>query len=411
MTSRCELGVAIRCRVSLQQHSPKNMNRKPSVSARRISYIAISILTFNVAHADEAARVRAVVEPVIGRLMSQHSIPGMAVAVTVHGHPYVLNFGVSSKESGQPVTDATIFEIGSLSKTLTATLGTYAQETGKLSFSDHASKFVPELSGKPIDQATLLHFGTYTAGGLPLQFPDSVDGPKATFAYYAGWAPTARPGTQRQYSNPSLGLFGLAASNSLGKSFADAMESVVFPSFGMASTFINVPHSAAANYAWGYRDDKAVRVNPGPMDEQAYGVKTTARDMLRFVQANIDPAALEGRMQRAVEMTHVGFFRAGPVVQGLGWEQYAYPTTQKQLLDGNAAEVIFGVQPVQQIQADNGQGPRLFNKTGSTGGFGAYALFVPTEKFGLVMLANKNYPIPARVSAASAILGALVKAP
>ena len=31
---------------------------------------------------------------------------------------------------------------------------------------------------------------------------------------------------------------------------------------------------------------------------------------------------------------------------------------------------------------------RLFNKTGSTGGFGAYALFVPTERFGIVMLAN-----------------------
>lgn len=352
--------------------------------------------------------MRAVVEPVIVSLMSRYAIPGMAVAVTVQGRPYVLDFGVASRESGRPVTDTTLFEIGSLSKTLTATLAAYAQATGKLSLSDRVSRFVPELRGKPIDRATLLHFGTYTAGGLPLQFPDAVQGRKATLAYYADWAPTARPGTQRQYSNPSLGLFGLAASNSLGQTFAGAMESIVFPAFGMQSTFIEVPERAAADYAWGYRGEKAVRVNPGPMDEQTYGVKTTAADMLRFVEGNIDPAALTWPMQRAVQMTHVGLFRAGPLVQGLGWEQYAYPTTRQRLLDGNAAEIASSPQPVQKIEADNGLGPRLFDKTGSTGGFGAYALFVPTEKFGLVMLANKNYPITARVEAAAAILGGLV---
>jgi beta-lactamase class C len=378
----------------------------------RLAFISFGLLAPGAARADEASRVRAVVEPVVGPLMSRYGIPGMAVAVTFQGRSYVLNFGLASRESGQAVTDRTIFEIGSLSKTLTATLAAYAQATGKLSLSDHASKFVPGLRGKPIDRATLLHLGTYTAGGLPLQFPDAVQGPQSTLAYYAAWAPTSQPGTRRQYSNPSLGLFGLAASNALGQSFAGAMESIVFPGFGMTSTFVHVPERAAVDYAWGYLGEKPVRVNPGPMDEQTYGVKTTAQDMLRFVEGNIDPTSLKEPMRRAVQMTHVGLFRAGPLVQGIGWEQYAYPTTREWLLGGNAAEVILGAQPVQKIQSGEAQGPRLFNKTGSTGGFGAYALFVPTEKFGLVMLANKNYPIPARVEAASAIMKGLVdKAP
>ncbi len=377
-----------------------------------LSWLALALALPGLAHADEAARVRAVVEPVIGALMARHEIPGMAVGVALRGRPYLFHFGVADKASGQPVTDDTLFEIGSLSKPLTATLAAYAAVTGRLSLSDTPSRHVPELRGAPIDRATLLELGTYTAGGLPLQFPDAVADDKAALAYYAQWVPAARPGTRRQYSNPSLGLFGLAASNALGQSFAGTMESLVFPAFGMAHSFLHVPAHAAADYAWGYRGDRAVRVNPGPLDEQAYGVKTTAADLLRFVQGNITPGALPAPMRQAVQLTQVAQFRAGPLVQGLGWEQYPYPTSRARLLDGNAAEMVLSPQPAQRIQADQEQGARLFNKTGSTGGFGAYALFVPTENLGIVLLANRNYPNSARIEAAWAILqGVVGKAP
>jgi len=48
--------------------------------------------------------------------------------------------------------------------------------------------------------------------------------------------------------------------------------------------------------------------------------------------------------------------------------------------------------------------PTLFNKTGSTNGFGAYVAFVPARQIGVVMLANKNLPIPARFIATHAVL-------
>ena len=377
-----------------------------------LSWLLLSLALPGAARADEAARMRAVVTPVIDALMARHEIPGMAVGVALQGQPYLFHFGVADKASGQPVTDGTLFEIGSLSKPLTATLAAYAAVTGKLALSDTPGRHVPKLRGAPIDRATLLELGTYTAGGLPLQFPDAVADDKAALAYYAQWVPAAQPGTQRLYSNPSLGLFGLAASNALGQSFAGAMETLVFPAFGMARSFLHVPAHAAADYAWGYRGDQAVRVNPGPMDEQAYGVKTTASDLLRFVQGNIDPRALPAPMRQAVQLTHVAQFRAGPLVQGLGWEQYPYPTSRERLLGGNAAEMVLTPQPAQRIQADQEQGARLFNKTGSTGGFGAYALFVPTENIGIVLLANRNYPNSARIEAAWAILqGVVGKAP
>jgi len=349
--------------------------------------------------------LRTAVDAVIRPLMVRYDIPGMAVAVTLDGRAQVFDYGLASKEAGTPVGPATLFEIGSVSKTLTATLATYAQATGRLSLSDHPGRYVARLKGRPIDQATLLHLATYTAGGLPLQFPDDVaDDDDAAIAWLADWKAGAKPGTEREYSNPSLGLLGYVTGVALKAGFAQSLEQQLLPRLGMRSTHVRTPAAALPHYAWGYRDDKPVHARPGPFGEETYGVKTTAADLIRFVQVNIEPSALEPALRAAVEATHIGYFRAGAMVQGLGWEQYAWPVSREALLGGNAAEMIEQANAVLPVRPDEPASPRLFDKTGSTGGFGAYVAFVPSRRIGIVMLANRNYPIPARVEAGYRIL-------
>lgn len=299
--------------------------------------------------------------------------------------------------------------MGSVSKTFTATLACYAQLSGKLSFDDHPSRYMPQLRGSAIDAATLLDLGTFTAGGLPLQFPDDVSNDEQMPAYFRNWTPDAAPGKQRRYSNPSIGLLGHITALALKADFADAVEKQLFPALGLKHSYVRVPDKAMANYAWGYdRNGKPVRVSPGVLDAPTYGVKSTSADMIRFVQSNIDTNRLRGSLRRAVDGTHVGFFQVGGMVQGLGWEQYPYPVTLERLQAGNSEAMIYEANPAMKIALPKpAPSSTLFDKTGSTRGFGAYVAFVPAKRIGIVILANKSYPIAARVRAAHAILEGL----
>lgn len=343
--------------------------------------------------------------------MKENDIPGMAVAVTVNGKRYVFNYGVASRENGQKVTEDTIFELGSISKTFTATLASYTQLRGTLSFSDKASKYLPALAGSSFDTISLLDLGTYTAGGLPLQFPDDVTGQDKMIAYYKNWRPDYAPGTRRLYSNPSIGLFGYLAAASMGEPFDDLMEGKIFPGLGLTHTYIRVPQDQMGNYAYGYsKSNKPIRVGPGALDSEAYGVKTTAADMIHFLEANMDSSKLDKTLQSAIATTHTGYYRIGDMTQGLGWEMYAYPTSLERLQAGNSNEMSRNPNKANKLVPP--QPPRrdvLINKTGSTNGFGAYVAFVPANGIGIVMLANRNYPIPARIKAAYRILTALDK--
>lgn len=358
------------------------------------------------ASADDA-RVHAAVDAAVRPLLSRFDVPGLSVGVTIDGRARTYHYGVASRTSGRAVDDATLFEIGSVSKTFTVTLATWAEATGRLSMSDHPSRWLPALKGRPIDRATLRELGTYAAGGLPLQFPDGVDTPAQVLAYFQHWRPEAAPGVERRYSNASLGLFGQVAAMAWQDDFTQLMEGRLFPAFGLQHTWIHVPPLAMSDYAWGQSGTQAVRMAPGPLDVQTYGVKTTAADMIRFVQAQIDPSHLPPDLRRAVDATHVGIYTAGPLVQGLGWEQYHWPASKEWLLGGNSAEMIEDSQPVLPLPAQAPAVDRLYDKTGSTRGFGAYVAFVPSRRVGVVLLANRNIPIPARVEAGWAILQAL----
>ncbi|RKP53794.1 beta-lactamase [Pararobbsia silviterrae] len=360
------------------------------------------------AASDAREQVRRVVDAAVRPMMRENGIPGAAVGVFVDGHAYVFDYGVASKQTRQPVRDDTLFELGSVSKTFTATLASWACVEGKLTLSDPVQTYWPALAGTPFGAVTMLELGTHTSGGMPLQVPDEIGDEAALLAYLRAWQPTYTPGTERTYSNISIGMFGFATARTLGAPFSELVERRLFPALGVTQSYIVVPPAQRGRYAQGYtKGGEPMRMRGDVLSDASYGVRATAADVLRFVEVNLGVRDVEPSLRQAVVATHTGYFRTGPMTQDLIWEQYPYPVALSTLLDGNAPTMIDS-QPAARIDPPLAPNDVTWiNKTGSTNGFGSYVAFVPLRKIGIVILANRNFPIAARVAAAHQILTTL----
>lgn len=350
-----------------------------------------------------------IVSRTVTPLIKEQAIPGMAVAIIYQGKPYYFTWGLADVAGKKPVTQQTLFELGSVSKTFTGVLGGDAIARGEINLNDPASKYWPVLSGKQWQGITLLHLATYTAGGLPLQIPDNVTDEASLQNYYQTWQPQWSPGTKRLYSNASIGLFGALMIKPSGMNFKQAMTQRVFQPLKLSHTWINVPQQEDENYAWGYREGKAVRVSPGMFDAEAYGVKSSIEDMANWVQANMAPAKVKDpSLQQGIMLAQSRYWHVGDMYQGLGWEMLNWPVSVKTLVDGsdnkNALAPLNSAKITPPMPLSSAS---WVHKTGATGGFGSYVAFIPEKGLGIVMLANKNYPNPARVEAAYRILEAL----
>nr|WP_236756247.1 class C beta-lactamase [Achromobacter pulmonis] len=357
----------------------------------------------------KADRATAAVDAAVAEVMRQYGIAGMAIGVSHNGEQRFFNYGDASRQPRRAVSSDTLFELGSISKTFTVTLAAYAQASGRLSLDDSPAKWLPELQGSEFARLTLVNLATHTAGGFPLQVPGAVQNTAQLMDYLKAWTPRYAPGTKRTYANPSIGMLGVVAARALGQPYVAALEQDLLPKLGLRDTYLEVPPRKMADYAQGYdKQDAPVRVNPGVLANEAYGVKSSARDMLHFVEINLGTAPVDATLGRAIAATHTGYYQLGAMTQDLIWEQYRYPVSVDDLVHGNSAQVAFETLPVKALRPPLApQQAAWINKTGATNGFGAYVAFVPARKLGIVILANRNYPNEARVRLALQVLKTL----
>lgn len=353
--------------------------------------------------------IRHIVDATIVPLQHKDRIPGLAIGILAGGRTQVYNYGFASLKPRRAVTDDTLFELGSVSKTFTATLAAWSQTAHRLSLADHVSRYLPALRNRPFGKATLLQLGTHTMDGLALQLPGHVHNDRQLLTYLGTWRPQHTTGLYRSYSNIGIGVLGLIVARAWKQDFSVLMQTRLLPALGMDHSYLEIPARRKPDYAQGYtHNDQPIRMAWAELAAPAYGIRSTATDMVRFLQLQMDGHSLPARLRDAIALTHMPRFRAGPLVQDLIWEQYPYPVTRQRLLAGNGRAMIFGSTPATPVAPPTRATDRVWiNKTGSTNGFSAYVAFIPCKRLGIVILANRNIPIRDRVTAAYRILTAL----
>ena len=279
----------------------------------------------------------------------------------------VYGFGnVQPGKPARPGTD-TVYQIGSITKTMTGLLLADAVVGNKVTLDEPVAKLlpgytIPAFGEQPI---TLLDLATHTAS-LP-RLPDNFT-PKNPANPYADYTPALMqqflaayrlphaPGSAFDYSNIGYAVLGTALAAQAGTSYEALLQSRIAVPLGMRSTSNTASPGMLARLAPGH----LITGEPTPAWDlnvvaPAGGVYSSARDMVAYLQAYMHRPlrayVLAIQPQRALE--------AGSEAKiGLAW----------------------------LLEQKQGQGYAWHS--GQTGGYTSYAAFTTDGKRGVVVLTN-----------------------
>ena len=202
---------------------------------------------------------------------------------------------------GAGMDASSVFEIGSITKTFTATVLSDMVRRGEVRLSDPvagllpAGVSVPSLKGR---QITLEDLATHTSG-LPRN-PSNLDSldPDNPYADYTadqlykflgGYTLTRDPGSKWEYSNVGFGLLGHALALRAGMSYEDLVRRRVLEPLGMPSTAVTMTPAMEAHLAVGHdADGRAVSSFDFGVLAGEGALRSSATDMLSYAAANLD---------------------------------------------------------------------------------------------------------------------------
>ena len=216
--------------------------------------------------------------------LQHYRLPGMTLGVTTpDGFGTVMNFGYANADARTPITPDTLFEIGSISKSMTATLIHQFVAQGRFAFTSRISDLLPSIPLPKGNGITLQNLLDHTAGlpdGAPI-FPDG--------GLWTGFA----PGTHWSYSNTGYAILGKLAEHAGGKPLNRLLAERIFAPLRMGRSHGAIVGSDRPLYAQGYEaaDELpfAIGVPLAPaawvdVTEGAGSVASTAEDMLAWLR-------------------------------------------------------------------------------------------------------------------------------
>jgi CubicO group peptidase (beta-lactamase class C family) len=294
---------------------------------------------------------------------------GVAIAVVDHGVRRVFSYGAAKPDS--------IFEVGSITKTFTGLILSQMVEQGKVKFDEPVRELLPAGTvAKPAtDEVTLVDLATQHSGlpRMPDNFaPANPNNPYADYTAANLYAFLAKQGVGRPaktdflYSNLGFGLLGQALAVRSVLSYPALLKEEVTDPLGLTDTVVTLSPEQQARFIPGHNGDHQP-AHAWDLDALAGAgaIRSTAADMLSYLEANLHPETLkpDGKSPAARTLS-------AALVQ------------QHEL----RADAMPGMRIGLAWLFDTESGRYWHN--GATGGYSAYAFFNPKGDYAAVVLFN-----------------------
>ncbi len=247
------------------------------------------------------------------KFIKNKHINAVSIGVFKDGQAYVEHFGEITKGKGNPPNDQTIYEVGSISKTITGYLVAKAVLENKMKLDDDVRMYLEghyanlAFNGTPI---TLKHLITHTSG-LPTFLPFEMNGlyeklteevPIEYFKLEESYSKekffedlarvklSNEPGVTYSYSNVGAELMGHALESVYQKSIDELLKETIADTYHMPTMKIHLDSTETKNLAHGYWMDSQQQAptNLSPLWGTAGGIKMTIVDMLHYIKLQLD---------------------------------------------------------------------------------------------------------------------------
>lgn len=273
---------------------------------RKIFIFLIATTLFQSTFSQTTDKRLAGIDTFINRMLKEWNVPGVTVAV-VEKNKVILakGFGFKDYENKIPVTENTLFAIGSCTKAFTSSLLSFPMKDGKLDLDKPVNNYLPELRFIK-DEMT----NTITARDI---MSHRTGLPRHDLAWYSAktrrdsllyiiryFEPSAPLRQQWQYNNFMFLAQGSLAEKLSGKTWEELIKEKLFTPLGMnaSNTSMN-DHQKAPDFSLGYREDEGKVIKMKFMNIDAMGpagsINSSAKDMSNWVMMWINGGKFNGK--------------------------------------------------------------------------------------------------------------------
>jgi CubicO group peptidase (beta-lactamase class C family) len=333
--------------------------------------------------ADQAA-LFAELDAFIAQRMAELRVPGVALGIIDGDVEHSAGYGVTNLDYPMPVDAATLFQIGSTTKTVTGTTAMRLVEQGRLDLDAHVRDYLPAF--RVADEAAsaevrIRNLVTHTAGWFGDDLSETGDGDDALAVFVERMAalPQLFPvGEYFSYNNAAVDALGRVIEVITGQTYEQAARDLVLTPLGMDACAFFAEEIMTRPFAVGHTASPDDPTGPPVTVAQwaiprasnpAGGVISTITDQLRYVRFHLGDGTVAGT----------------PVLQPATMAAMQQPMGPGGSLGATVLDGV-GVNWLLSTRA----GARVVAHGGSTFGQQSAFMLVPERGFGVTVLTNSD---------------------